>query len=115
MTGVMTGALTMTEERGGTADARRGSIDRPLDLANGDNCIGLFGHGGGLHSRRRIVQAILVSDGDGDGVGSTRAGRLIDEGRRCPGDGIVCVDRKNGNRLYVSTCALLRLLPSRET
>ena len=96
----------MTEERGGAAHARRGSIDRALDLADGDNPIGLFGRGGGLHSRRRVVQAILVGDGDQDGVGSTRARRLTDEGRRCPGDGIVCVDGKNGNRLYMSARAL---------
>ena len=97
----MTGALTMIEERGGAADARLGSIDLALD-----NRIGLFGRGRGLHSRRRVVQTILVGDWDRDGDGSTRARRLTDEGRRCPGDGIVCVDRKNGNRFYVSTCAL---------
>ena len=62
----MTGVLTTTEERGGAADARRGSTDRALDFADGDDCIRLFGRGGRLHSRRRVVKAILVGDGDGD-------------------------------------------------
>ena len=96
----------MTEERGGAAHARRGSIDRALDPADRDDSVAFFVRGGGLHSRRRVVQAILVGNGNGDGVGSTRARRLIDEGRRCPGDGIVCMDRNNGNGFDMSARAL---------
>ena len=93
-----------TEERGGAADACRGITDRALDLADGHDGFRLFGRGGGLHSRRRVIQAIVV--GDGEGVGSTWARRLIDEDRLPPGDGIVCLDRKNGNWFDMSARAL---------
>ena len=48
------GVLTMTDERRGTADARQGSIDRALDLADAVDVLGLFGRGGGLQSRRTM-------------------------------------------------------------
>ena len=74
----------MIKERGGAPHARRGSIDRTLDLADGDNSAGFFGCGSGLHSQRRIVQAVLIGDGDGDGVGSAWARLLTDKGGVAP-------------------------------
>ena len=64
-------------------------MELALDLANGDNGFGLFGLGGGLQRRRRVVQAILAGDGDGDDSGlASGARRLIAGGWRPPGDSI---------------------------
>ena len=98
----------MTAERGGAAHARQGSIDRALDLTNWDNFTGLSGRGSGLHSRRRVVQAICV--GNGDDAGLSRARRVIDGDRFPPRDGIACANRKDGNWFDMSARA-----PSRET
>ena len=59
-------SLSFTDDRRGAADARRGITDWALDLADGDDRIRLFGRGGGLHSRRRVVQAILGGNGHAD-------------------------------------------------
>ena len=51
----------------------------------GDNGVGLFGWGGGLQRRRRVVHKILAGDRDGDDSG---ARRLIAGDWDPPGDGI---------------------------
>ena len=64
-------------------------MELALDLANGDNGFQLFGRGGGLQRRRRVVHAILAGDGSGDDSGLlTWAWRLIAGDRDLPGDGI---------------------------
>ena len=96
-----------TNDRRGAADARRGTTDLALDLANKVDVLGLFGLGGGLLSLGLFVKAVRGGDGDGDDAGlGPWARRLIDDDQRPPGNGISCADRKDGNWFNVSARAL---------
>ena len=96
-----------TNDRRGAADARRGTTDLALDLANKVDVLGLFGLGGGLLSLGLFVEAVRGGDGDGDDAGlGPWARRLIDDDQRPPGNGISCADRKDGNWFTMSACAL---------
>ena len=61
--------MTMTDDRRGAVDARRGMKDRALDLTDEVDVLGLFGLGSGLHSLRLLVEAVRSGDGDGDNAG----------------------------------------------
>ena len=79
------GVLTTIDNRRGAADGRRGMTDRALDLADEVDVLGLFGLGGGLHSRHLLVEAVRGGNGDGDNAGlGVLALRLTDGDRRPP-------------------------------
>ena len=64
-------------------------MDLALDLADRNDGFGLFGRGGGLQRRRRVVHATLAGDRDGDDSGLVYgAWRLIASDWDPPGDGI---------------------------
>ena len=73
-------------------------MELALDLADGDDGFGLFGLGGGLQRRRRVVQAILAGDGDDSG--------LLSSARRPTGDSIAYTNGKHGYGLNVGARAL---------